>query len=319
MPVSQPTERADLSILSPGSEPTEMVALRAEIKLWFDCPFNEYPKQFLEAFDSLSGRFGAQFKWYQNYTMNRFSPVTPKTITSPRTWLRSGRQDVARMLYLKGPDEMKAAGKYVLHFKYHPAKALYSRGNTPFLRIATPSEPLEQDPRDYLDTARRLCDLLPYLSGHVGYCLETSPYYENQAYRAAYPLAMRHPGLNIASDHATRPLRDEKGVETINWLTLIGAIPLAKLGGAARLRAALARVPEIQIIDSANGVIVRAGDRPQLGDVNRRDALPLYREVYRAVKPVVEPVIARFRPLLLGGALEDDAEKTQRWLRRFAQ
>ena len=112
-------------------------------------------------------------------------------------------------------------------------------------------------------------------------------------------------------------LRDEKGVETVNWLTLVGKIPLGKLGGAATLRAALARNPQIQVIDTAHGVIVKAGDQPQLGDVNRNEFLPLYREVYGALQPVIEPVIARFRPLLLGGALEEETEKTDCWLRRF--
>lgn len=310
-------DTSHFSIQAPGTDAIEMVGLRAEIKLWLDRPFNEYPAQFLEAFEWFASRLGPQFRWYQNYTMNRFAPVTANTLSSPQVWLKKGRQDVARMLYVKGPEEMKAAGQYALHFKYHPDAALYSKSNTPFLRGVTPASLLARNHQSYLDVAQQLGDLLPFLCGHVGYSLETSPYFENQAYRAAFPLAMRHPGVYIASDLASWSLRDEKGVETVNWLTLVGAIPLARVGGAAALRSALAHQPEIEVIETAHGVIVKAGNEPQLGDVNRGVFVPLYSEVYRALKPVIEPVIADANPLLLGGVLEEDAEKTQRWLHRF--
>lgn len=305
------------SLFSSGDEIAEIVGLRAEIKLWFDRPFNEYPEEFLRAFELLLAPIKEKLTWYQNYTMNRFSPVTARVWSSPRTWLRSGRQDVARMLYLKGPDAIKAAGQYVLHFKYHPDEALYSDTNTPFLRQATPWENIKQNPAGYLETVMQLCDLLPYLCGHVGYCLEISPYYENQAYREAFPLAMRHPGLNIASDNATWPLRDEKGLETVNWLTLIGQIPLAKLGGTSKLQKHFENMPQIEVFETKHGVIVKAGEVPQLGDVNRRDNLPLYRAVYRAVELILDPVINDFGPFLLGGTLEEDTEKTRSWLQRF--
>jgi hypothetical protein len=126
---------------------------------------------------------------------------------------------------------------------------------------------------------------------------------------------MRHPGINIASDHATWPLRDEKGVETVNWLTLLGEIPLQKLGGVAQLRRKLAATPEVEIVETKHGLILKAGEAPQLGDLNRDLKLPLYRAVYFAIKPVLDPVIRDFSPFNLGRP--DDAEYTERWLRRF--
>jgi hypothetical protein len=304
------------SILSSGEEIVEIVGLRSEIKVWCERPFNEYPSEFVKAFDLLGEPIKPHLKWYQSYTMKRFEAVDAKALAAPRTWLRTGRQDVARMLYAKGPDDKKAAGQYVLQFKYHPDGALYADSNTPFLRQATPAEQLARDPSRYLETAQRLCDLLPYLCGHVGYCLETSPYYENQAYPRAYALAMRYQGLNIASDNATWPLRDV-GIETVNWLTLVGEQPLDKLGGVAKLRRALNAVRSIAVLETKHGVIVRAGDEPRLGDVNRGETLAEYRAVYRALRPVLEPVLSDFAPLTVGGELEELTDKTDRWLRRF--
>lgn len=310
-----PAGNDHFSIMSASSPSVEMVGLRREIKLWCDRPFNEYADAFLEAFELLAQPIREQLTWYQNYTMDRFSPVTQRVWSSPRTWLTRGKQDAARSLHLKGPDELQAAGQYVLQYKYHPDEARNSDSNTPFIRRTTPVEYLASDSEGFLATTRQLCDLLPFLCGHVGYCLEISPYFEPAGQRAAYPLAMRHPGLYIASDHATWPLRDEKGVETVNWLTLVGAIPLGKLGGVKEVRASLAETPEVEIIETRHGLILKAGDIPQIGDTNRREDLPLYRAVYRVILPVMDQIIRDFRPFMLDTA--DDVSRTARWLRRF--
>ncbi|MFZ2987032.1 type VI immunity family protein, partial [Ideonella sp.] len=228
------------SVLSSDSEPVEMIGLRAEIKLWFERPFNEYPDRFLDVYDMLLARLCDQLKWYQNYTMNRFSPITAKVFDAPRAWLQLGQADSARMLCMKGPGPMKAAADFAIDFKYHPQGTLHSDSNTPYLRVVTPAEALRLNPAGFLQIIKQICEHLPFLCGHVGYAIETSPYFENLAYRKAYPLAMRHPGVNIAGDQATWALRDEPGVETVNWLTLVGERPLATLGGAQAVRAALA-------------------------------------------------------------------------------
>jgi hypothetical protein len=295
----------------------EIVGLRAEIKLWCERPFNEYATEFLTAYDLLTTSIKKNLAWYQNYTMNRFARTTAKVFSSPQAWLRAGRQDQARTLHLKGPGDMKAVGQYAVQFKYHPDEALYWDTNTPFLRQVTPHELLEQGPARFIEQAKELGDLLPYLCGHVGYSLETSPYFEMEAYQQAYSLAMRYPGVNIASHHATWPLRELRGVETVNWLTFVGKTPLKALGGDDKLRQLLRRSPEIRVLETKNGVIVQAGEGPLLGDVNRGDNLPLYRHVYQALKPVIEPVSRRFRPLSMGMVVEEDAEKTLRWLSRF--
>jgi hypothetical protein len=305
------------TVVSDDDELVEIVGLRAEIKVWCERSFDELPDEFLEAFDLLTATIKDRLRWYKNYTMDRMSPVTARTFSAPRTWLQRGQKPVARSLYLKGPDEMEAAGQYVVQFKYHPAAAEHSDSNTPYIRQATPWQALQANPQAYLELAKRLCDLLPVLCGHVGYSLETSPYYEIPAFQRAYALAMRHPGVNIASHHATWPLRDEHGVEAVNWLTLVGPAPLARLGGAPALRRRLKEHRTISVIDTKHGVIVRAGDEPRLGDVNRREQLPEYRAVYHALREVMDQVLTDFRPLPLGFALADKAEKTARWLRRF--
>ena len=61
---------------------------------------------------------------------------------------------------------------------------------------------------------------------------------------------------------------------SINWLTLVGAEPLAILGGRDKVVSALDRPPRSE--DSRcrrRGLVVQAGDAPQIGDANKGDDL----------------------------------------------
>lgn len=319
--MAQPIDDAQVamfSVPSAQSSPVEMVGLRAEIKLWFDRPFQENPERFLQVYELLLAPIREQLRWYQNFTMSRFAAATPAVLQAPHAWFGPDGGDVPRMLHLIGPGDKMAVGQYALQFESLPDSDLNSDSNTPFLRVVTPARALASNPEGFLSITRQICDHLPFLCGYVGYVLDTSSYFESQAFRAAYPLAMRHPGVHIAGDQATWALRDEKGVETVNWLTLVGQEPLQHLGGAAAVRRALAVAPGSDAIEVVHGLIVRAGPEALIGDVNRGDAVPAYRLIHAALAPVIEPVVRDTRPLLVADDLSDADDMTMRWLRRFA-
>jgi len=106
-------------------------------------------------------------------------------------------------------------------------------------------------------------------------------------------------------------VRSER-IKNAGWLTLIGTTLLGRIGNLEP--AASGRV---SVIETANGVIVRAGDKPVLGDVNRQEDISPYLEAYRLVRPLhigIEPLFAPFR---LEGD-QDEVAATQRWLFRYA-
>jgi hypothetical protein len=113
-------------------------------------------------------------------------------------------------------------------------------------------------------------------------------------------------------------LRDEKGLETVNWLTLIGQEPLQQLAGAGVVCEALVGEAVIQAFVVAGGLIVQAGPEALIGDVNRGDVVSSYRQVYKVLEQVIEPVVRDTSPLLVASDLEDERAMTMRWLRRFA-
>lgn len=294
-----------------------MTGLRAEIKLWFERPFDEYAQALLEAYDFLLGPVREQLKWSQIYTTNKLARATAKAFAAPHEWFAAGAPSKPRMAYFTGPGEKTALGDYALQLESHPDGARNSDSNTPYLRLVVPAHDLFEDAESFVERARVLCNRLPFLSGYAGFVLDTSPYFESQAFRAAFPLALAHPGVHITGDQATWALRDEPGLETVSWLTMVGKTPLKRLGGSAALRKRLARHPAIEVHDVEHGVIVQAGASARIGGPEPSDDLQLYAQVYAALAKVLEPVIRDMRPLLIHDDLERANQMTMGWLRRF--
>ncbi|WP_257835181.1 DUF3396 domain-containing protein [Burkholderia glumae] len=102
-------------------------------------------------------------------------------------------------------------------------------------------------------------------------------------------------------------------IKCVSWLTVLGDEIVTELGGTDRMRAALE--PTCKIHEYPGGVVIQAGENPQLGDATRGDIPEAYRMVARYTKPVrFEAYSSRlFRvPDNL-----DKKEETLRWIRRF--
>lgn len=102
------------------------------------------------------------------------------------------------------------------------------------------------------------------------------------------------------------------GLAVVSWLTLLGPGLTAALGG----REALAQnaPAEVSVLSlGPGGAMLRAGEAPALGDVKRRDRLPVYQAVGRMVAPVVAPDEA-LDEVAVDGMEGDDASD---WIRRF--
>jgi hypothetical protein len=75
-------------------------------------------------------------------------------------------------------------------------------------------------------------------------------------------------------------------VKRAGWMTLLHARTVQLLGGEDKLRSELVDTPEIRVHPAGGGgLILQAGERPQLGDLNRGDYLPLYRKVAAVLRP----------------------------------
>jgi hypothetical protein len=123
---------------------------------------------------------------------------------------------------------------------------------------------------------------------------------------AIFAHARRHPGFDVGQ-HATWMRAFHDRVRTVSWLTFLGPA----LAAAVREKGdALASDELVTIAPAGEGVVLRAGERPQIGDVNRRDIPRAYARADKRIRAVrAAEDIHFYAPW--------SAATTEGWLRRF--
>jgi hypothetical protein len=158
-----------------------------------------------------------------------------------------------------------------------------------------------------------VCNILEPSSGYAG--LAAIPHVNvstnSAGMKAALGYISRFSGLelDIPWSHGIY-MRNENAIKGINWLTVLDASWVEKLGGQEKLRAELGA--EIVIHGYSKGIVIQAGPQPRYGDVHRQEPMDAYREVAKALLPIRCKSISGF-----AAALGFDTARTDEWLRRF--
>ncbi|MEJ7728292.1 MAG: type VI immunity family protein [Polyangiaceae bacterium] len=126
--------------------------------------------------------------------------------------------------------------------------------------------------------------------------------------RAIYAHARRHPGYDLGF-HMQCMEALYRRIRTISWLTLVGPALLDELAAAGRR---LVDTPSVALGQAGSAAVLRAGNTPLAGDVNRLDVPAAYREADALLRPVRadDP-----QGLVALGPWTDDS--LLQWLRRF--
>ncbi|MDB5215869.1 MAG: hypothetical protein JWO86_3796 [Myxococcaceae bacterium] len=123
---------------------------------------------------------------------------------------------------------------------------------------------------------------------------------------AVYAHARRYPGFDVGQ-HATWMRAFHDRVRTVSWLTFLGK----DLTGALRAAGdSLASDDLVAIEPCGEGVMIRAGARPEPGDTNRRRLPAAYARVDRRVRAVRAAEGLHFYAPWSNAT-------TEQWLRRF--
>ncbi|ACM37422.1 MULTISPECIES: type VI immunity family protein [Rhizobium/Agrobacterium group] len=168
-----------------------------------------------------------------------------------------------------------------------------------------------------LDIAMRWSSAVDILHGSAGY----SVLFEHGSYSGSHALTVlpalkRFPGLDFSDPGKFIVYSEESdgiSIKSINWLTVLGDKVATSLGDKTVLREKLGSSCPVHDFDG--GIVVQAGDEPQLGDNNRGIVLDDYRRVAKALKSV------RFEDYELGMIVlpepYNSVEETLSWVRRF--
>lgn len=259
--------------------------------------------RFLRAY---TDRFGNQQRFYRTGDMKRFRAHDTKASEGPNHWFSNPDILATKILGYRAHSGKKAgqiqspAIKMTLMGPMEPPCFA--------LRIVLPAEWGDR-PDQVIALAQDALAEFPLSSGYAGYSLlwEDSDFsVDRDVLQWSIPLMLRYPGLGYG-DIVCMSNGARYGVAAVNWLTFLGADAAAALGGQAALeRSAPVGVSALALGEA--GVILRAGDAPQIGG-----PLPLYSAVGKLIADVVAPDEALDQILIKG--MSDEAARD--WLKRF--
>lgn len=297
------------------SEDTRVASACFGITLLADPPVSDFGGGVLKAFARYRELVGDNaLKVYATDTMHQHKPVSKRALTLLETWLAPDAppRDTIAVEYSDATPYFEAPRR-----RFH----ITGNGNGRPRKHELPSAlRIALDPgwgtdryEDALEFVLQLVEWIPVRSGYAGFALEYSRYSTEEGCEHAWRQSMLHPGFeinNCVTDERLATLKDS--IRTVSWLTLLDDAFVDELGGRSEL---VKKLPvSVKVRNFNGGVLLRGGDRPAIGDVNRNDKLPDYRAIYRAVRPLTDKSVERSQWLDLA---DNEEERTERWLRRW--
>ena len=188
-------------------------------------------------------------------------------------------------------------------FMFHGYRPVSEAGKASFYRF---DFDWQVDQAFLVEFARELADRVPCLSGFGGYYFQGRLAHQRPSFDRMFALAHRYWGveahnLDVSVNHMLT------GYKSANWLTIIGD----QFRNAYPERMALARDAAVAFYDGRHASVLQAEAAPGFGDRNRRERLPGYEAVAKALLPMQ---IHQHGPF--GGDLWDE-DNTMRYIRRF--
>jgi hypothetical protein len=307
--------REDLTLIAADGVP---VAVPTFGMVFFtDHEFTTIAESVLYVFDHFLKLIPAEeLRWYATENMSKHKATTKRTTGMLQTWLSPGappREYV--MLELKNGSTYNAAGDIrCTVYGYERSSPGYEDGDSGSISIAFPVEWGELRTSEMLEIFVDWCTHFPFRSARAGYSFEWSRYAQMLSHPHIWSNSMRHPGIDVAWPSLEGQAVKRNAIRGIGWLTALCDEFVNQLGGREKLKAEL--YAPVQMIGVRGGLILKAGNSPAFGDLQANDPLPGYQQVYRAVAPLIDPVIERHPSFSLR---QERYEKTATWLRRFAQ
>jgi hypothetical protein len=275
-----------------------------------ELPFTAMATSTLDAFERFKAIAGqGALNYYITDTMNKHRAVTPKALDMLATWLRPGapKRDSVAIAY-QASEVFNSAPSWFFIVNGREV----NRITASVIRLGFPAQYGVAQFDDMAALFSQLCQTLPIRSGRAGFAVFCSRYDLGVAQEHAVAKSMRHPGLDIVDENNEAIDIRWDAILGSDWLTYIDAPFVTQLGGAPTIeKAAAANGVPVTVLPG--GLVLRAGDRPAFGDVNRGDDLPKYKAVYRIVRPLMDAAFARAHSL---GIQEDLNERTLDWLKR---
>ncbi|MBC3379360.1 DUF3396 domain-containing protein [Serratia fonticola] len=161
-----------------------------------------------------------------------------------------------------------------------------------------------------------LCQQLEPDSGDCGYCL-SMPFDFDDYCPLEYELAKRYPPLQVNANVFADAMQYTDSSRGVNWITILDNRYIKRLGGEDWVRQVLSRAPEIGVEHYPGGLLIRAGQYPDLTPLTA-GLSPQYLAVNQLIRPIrVQP--QEGHSLHSYGVNQFDEQSTLAWYARYDQ
>jgi hypothetical protein len=179
--------------------------------------------------------------------------------------------------------------------KFYGIGDVHENALTSVVRLALPVDhPLGNGEalRDWL-LSLELLKSGDFTFGECGYGLSSLYEFGGETEARERAACSRYPGLDcFRVSHVNQMFRVDPAypdliplVKRAAWTTVLHEQTIRYLGGEELIRSQLADTPDVRAYTFEHGMILQAGERPQLGDLNRGDFIPLVRKVAKVLRP----------------------------------
>jgi hypothetical protein len=265
-----------------------------------------------ECFDGYLERCGRHLYWTSNPDFGRWAELSRKSVPSPKEWLQTHalkENDTWFFEYHGGKTSVEASHYYIGAMGVRKWES--KKGEIGFFRANFPLTWFDHHPDDFFSLVLNWCKIIEPIHGYGGIAIIESPELSTvqEHEDTVYAIAKRFPGLEV--DHPIgHTLFLSKGIKGVNWLTVLDEKWLHKIGGYSELRKQIDI--GFRLEQYPGGVIIQAGEQPDIGDVNRNHLPDHYVRLNRILKKIRVNYIRRFHNIC-----GFDTEKTQSWISRF--
>lgn len=307
------TERApDLAFELPDGTP--VVKLGLIVTLYFKEGYTLTTKRKI---DECFTRFYEEFQPHlKSLAFRRHKKLTPASFAKARQQVLETEPNDQFSWFLGSAPSATEADGYSLSmmnsFEIHGDK------ERSYLKLALPWSFLTEPsgPERYREWLAYLCNQVKAEHGYGGLS-SILPYDYDSYMPTEYQLAQQFSGLEVDTFAYASTLELIEHIKGVNWFTVLGNTFVERLGGADTIRHALSGRGDVEIQPYDNGLIIRAGQLPELGA--SEDGPPAaYVAVNKVVKPVRIPNPDQLHSYSPYGDCFD-MDSTARWYARFDQ
>ncbi|AKH62156.1 MULTISPECIES: DUF3396 domain-containing protein [Photorhabdus] len=237
--------------------------LGISITLFFKQGYTQEKKQrILTCYRRFREEFGTHLRFHR-HELKGLKKYSPENITKVEEGILNQKKNQFSGWDVSDAKNLYEAPRYLMH--YLDSNEADGDDDSSYLSLVLPWDYLKEQEgmARFMDWLNFLCEQLEPDSGDCGYCLVLpNDFYDY--FPLEYQLAQRYPALQVNSAVHTAKLQYEHSIRGINWITLLSKRFVRRLGGEIWIRKTLARYPDVAISPYRNGLMIRAGQYPDL-------------------------------------------------------